>query len=63
MSHPFNRPTTEPLAAMKCERCDVTFVGAEWHNFCATCVKILDGELSPAVRPGKSVSLSNGERQ
>lgn len=50
MSKPFDRETTEPVG-MQCERCDVVFVGAEWHSFCAVCVQILDGEIPESAHP------------
>lgn len=60
MSKPFDRPTSEP-GGMQCERCDVIFVGAEWHSFCAICAKILDGELPEGAHP--TPQMPNGHRE
>jgi len=45
-----DRPASKPCG-MRCVRCDASFVGADWHDFCATCVKIIDGDLPESVRP------------
>lgn len=44
-----DRPAGEP-GGCECHRCGCIFIGEEWHQFCAVCIKEVAHELSEAQR-------------
>lgn len=60
-----NRPAREP-GGCECRRCGCTFVGEEWHEFCAMCIAIVASEIAASqgrlVMREPEYPLDSGER-
>ena len=44
-----DRPARNP-GGMVCERCSETFIGEEWHAFCAICVQEVADDIAAEQR-------------
>lgn len=55
--NPHDRPASEP-GGMQCEKCDVIFIGAEWHAFCGVCLK----QEQPLAQEPSALTPHDGRR-